>query len=47
MPVLDRVNLAKHSRPLGRYVGVFGAGGKSTLASAIARKYNLEFIELD
>lgn len=47
MPVLDHVNLAKHSRPLERYVGVFGAGGKSTLASAIARKYNLEFIELD
>ena len=27
--------------------GVFGAGGKSTLAGAIARKHGLELIELD
>ena len=47
MPVADHVNLVKLSHPLGRHVGVFGAGGKSTLASAIARNHNLEFIELD
>ena len=47
MSVTDRVNPVELSHPLGRYVSVFGAGGKSTLASAIARKHNLEFIELD
>ena len=47
MSVADHVNLVKLEHPLGRYIGVFGAGGKSTLASAIARKYDLAFIELD
>ena len=47
MPVANNVNLVELSHPLGRHVGVFGAGGKSTLARAIARKHGLEFIELD
>lgn len=33
--------------PLGRRIGVIGAGGKSTLARALAYKHNLEFIEID
>ncbi len=33
--------------PLGRRIGVIGAGGKSTLARALARKQDLEFIEID
>ena len=33
--------------PLGKRIGVFGAGGKSTLARAIASRKDLEFIELD
>jgi len=33
--------------PLGRRIGVIGAGGKSTLARTLARKHDLEFIEID
>ena len=47
MPVADHVNLVQLDHPLGNHVGVFGSGGKSTLASAIARKYDFAFIELD
>ena len=47
MPAAGHVNLVELSHPLGQHVAVFGAGGKSTLASAIARKHNLEFIEID
>lgn len=48
MPIADHVkNLVELSHPLGNHVGVFGSGGKSTLANAIARKYDLAFIELD
>ncbi len=44
---MGRLNLVGPGHPLGRKVGVFGAGGKSTLAGAIARKHSLELIELD
>ncbi len=47
MSLADHVNLVKLGHPLGRHVRVFGAEGKSTLASAIARKYGLAFMELD
>ena len=47
MSLADHVNLVELDHPLGRNVGVFGAGGKSTLARAIARKSGLAFIELD
>ena len=40
----DQVEL---SHPLPRKLAVFGAGGKSTLARAIALKMDLEFIEID
>ena len=40
-------NVVPHDHPLGRRVGVVGHGGKTTLARAIARKMDLEFIELD
>ena len=33
--------------PLGRHIAVFGKGGKTTLARAMARKFDLEFVELD
>ena len=33
--------------PLGNRIGVIGAGGKSTLARALAHKHDLEFIEID
>lgn len=35
------------SHPLGRRVAVYGAGGKSTLAKAIAARHSLEYIETD
>lgn len=47
MPVDIDANLVELGHPISHNVGVFGAGGKSTLASAIARKHDLEFIELD
>ena len=47
MSTTDHVNLVELGHPFGRRVGVFGAGGKSTLAGAIARKHDLELIELD
>ncbi|HAL48658.1 MAG: hypothetical protein FI707_07250 [SAR202 cluster bacterium] len=47
MPVADQVNLVKPSHPLGDRVSVFGAGGKTTLAKAIARRRDLELIEID
>ena len=34
-------------QPIGRRVAIFGAGGKSSLARAIAAKYGLRHIELD
>ena len=40
-------DLVELSHPLPRKVAVFGAGGKSTLARAIALKMDLEFIEID
>lgn len=47
MPIAKHVNLVAFDRPLGQRVGVMGAGGKSTLAGAIARKMDLELIEID
>jgi adenylate kinase family enzyme len=35
------------SYPIGRRVAVYGAGGKSTLAKAIAARHSLEYIETD
>lgn len=40
-------NIVPHDHPLGQRIGVVGHGGKTTLAKAIARKMDLEFIELD
>jgi len=40
-------NQVELEHPLPRKVAVFGAGGKSTLARAIAQKMNLKFIEID
>lgn len=33
--------------PLGRRIAVFGKGGKSTLSSALCKRFGLEFIEQD
>jgi adenylate kinase family enzyme len=45
--IAEHVNLVQLDHPLGKRIGVFGAGGKTTLARAIARRKNIEFIELD
>ena len=47
MPVADHVNLVSLTHPLKARVGVMGAGGKTTLARAIAAKLDIEFIEID
>ena len=47
MPIADHVNLVTLAHPLKQRVGVMGAGGKSTLARAIAAKQDTEFIEID
>lgn len=44
---MNGANQVELSQPLPRKVAVFGAGGKSTLARAIALKMDLEFIEID
>ena len=41
------VNLVELNHPLGNRIAVFGAGGKTTLAKAIARSCDLELIEID
>ena len=33
--------------PLGKRIAVFGKGGKTTLARALAKRFDLEFVELD
>ncbi len=47
MPIADHVNLVSLTHPLKPRVGVMGAGGKTTLARAIAAKMDIEFIEID
>ncbi|MDA1257995.1 MAG: hypothetical protein O3C10_09175 [Chloroflexi bacterium] len=47
MPISNHVNLVDLDHPLRSTVAAFGAGGKSTLARAIAHKHGLAQIELD
>jgi adenylate kinase family enzyme len=47
MGEVEHVNRVNLDHALARHVGVFGAGGKSTLARAIARKWQLAYIEID
>ena len=45
--IASHVNQVALHHPLGNRVAVMGHGGKTTLAKAIARKLDIEFIELD
>lgn len=47
MTIADHVNRVRLDHPLGDRVAVFGAGGKSTLAAAIARKSGLTHLDVD
>ncbi len=47
MKIADHVNAVQLDHPLGSRIAVFGYGGKTTLARAIARRYQFEHIELD
>jgi len=47
MREVEHVNRVNLDHTLGPHFGIFGAGGKSTLARAIARKLDLAYIEID
>ena len=40
-------DLDSESYPLGKRIAVFGKGGKTTLARALADRFEFEFVELD
>lgn len=42
-----RPDLEPDAYPLGRRIAVFGKGGKTMLARALATRFDLEFVELD